>query len=189
MFITIDEIIAIVIMTFAIGYIFSTFIKRAPTEGYDPLTYYNKSPFWEDLKFGAMVAAPAVVFHELAHKFVAMSFGATAVLHAPYSLYAIVIVMRMLNFPLLFFIGGYVTHTPLPYLQSALVSVAGPLTNLIIWGLCLFLIKEKLVNRKYYRMIGISAKLNLFLCVFNMIPIPGFDGFHFFRSLIMFFGF
>ena len=61
MFITIDEIIAIVVMTFAIGYIFSTFIKRAPTEGYDPRTYYDKNPFWEDLKFGAMVAAPAVV--------------------------------------------------------------------------------------------------------------------------------
>ena len=189
MFITLNEIIAIVAMTFAIGYIFSTFIKREPTEGYDPLTYYNKSPFLEDLKYGAMIAAPSVVLHELAHKFVAMGFGATAVLHAPYSLYAIVILMRMLNFPLLFFVGGYVTHTPLPALQSAAVSVAGPLTNLILWGLCLLLIKGKFVNRKYYRMLGISAKLNLFLCVFNMIPIPGFDGYHFFRSLIMWFGF
>ena len=189
MFITIREIIDIVIMTFAIGYIFSTFIKREPTEGYDPLKFYKKNPFWEDLKFGALIAAPAVVLHELAHKFVAMAFGAVATLHAPLGWYAVIIIMRLLNFPLLFFVGGYVTHSGLPALQSSFVSVAGPLTNIILYGVFLFIIKFKLVHRKHYRMLAISAKLNLFLAVFNMIPIPGFDGYNFFRSLMVYFGF
>lgn len=185
-FITPREIFDIIIMTLAIGYIFSTFIKREPLEGYDPLKYYQKSQLWEDIKFGAIIAAPAVVFHELAHKFVAIGYGATAILHAPLGWYATIIILRMLNFPFLFFVGGYVTVTrtiPLPALSSALVSVAGPLMNLFLYVLFTALVKYKLIHRKYYRMAVISAKLNLFLLAFNMIPIPGFDGYNFFINL------
>ena len=184
MFFTISEIIDLILMILAIGYIFSTFIKREPTEGYDPLTYYKKNTFFEDLKYGIIIAAPAIVLHELAHKFVAMAFGAIAILHAPLSLYIIVIVMRLLNFPLLFFVGGYVEHTLLPPLPSALVSVSGPLTNLILYLLCQGIVKFKLIHRKNYKMLGIIAKLNLFLFVFNMIPFPGFDGYNFVSELL-----
>ena len=109
-------------MTFAIGYIFSDFFRREPLEGYDPLKYYQKPPLFENIKFAAMVAAPAVVFHELAHKFVAMLFGATATLHAPYTMYAVVILLKLMRFPLLFFVGGYVSHTPLPPIESSIVA-------------------------------------------------------------------
>lgn len=180
--ITIGEIIDIIVMTVAIGYIFSRFFRRAPQEGYDPLTYYKKNPIIEDIKFGAMIAAPAVVLHELAHKFVAMGFGATATLHAPsffgipYGMYLLVILLIHLNFPILFFVGGYVSHSVLPPLASSLVAFAGPLTNLILWLVGISLIKYNLIDRKYYRTIGLMAKLNLFFFAFNMIPIPGFDG-------------
>jgi len=183
MFISLMEIVDIVIMTFAIGYIFSDFFKREPLEGYDPLTYYNKPPFWENIKHAAMIAAPAVVLHELAHKFIATAFGATATLHAPYTMYAVVILLKMMRFPLLFFVGGYVSHTPLPLLQSSLVAVAGPLTNLILWLAALAIVKYKLIDRKYYKLIVPMGKLNMFLFIFNMLPLPGFDGFHFFSSL------
>ena len=89
------ELVDIIIMTFAIGYIFSDFFKREPLEGYDPLKYYQKAPLFENIKFAALIAAPAVVFHELAHKFIAMGFGAQATLHAPYSMYAIVIFLLL----------------------------------------------------------------------------------------------
>jgi len=184
MFISPQEILDIVIMTFAVGYIFSGLFKRQPAEDYDPLTYYQKSSFWEDLKYSAMIAAPAIVLHELSHKFVAMGFGAQATLHAPYYMYAFVIFLKLINFPLLFFVGGYVSHTLLLPLPSALVAIAGPLTNLVIWLLCILLIKNKLVNRKHYRMVGLMGKLNMFLFIFNMLPVPGFDGFNFFASLI-----
>ena len=183
-FLSIQEVIDIIAMTFAIGFIFSRFFKRKPTEGYDPLTYYQKSSFWEEIKYSAIIAAPAVVLHELAHKFVAMSFGATATLHAPYSMYMIVILLTLIRFPIIFFVGGYVSHSPLPALQSSMVAIAGPLTNLILFGAATLLIRRKLVHRKYYEPLSLVAKLNLFLLAFNMIPIPGFDGFHFFRGLI-----
>jgi|TARA_B100001964_G_scaffold212468_1_gene248558 Zn-dependent protease len=188
--ITLGEMVDIIVMTIAIGYIFSKFVKRAPQEGYDPLTYYKKNALLEDIKYGAMIAAPAVVLHELAHKFTAMSFGASATLHAPslfgipYGMYLLVIVLIHLNFPIFFFVGGYVSHTALPAMASSMVAFAGPLVNLILWLGGMSLIKYNLVNRKYYTTIGLMAKLNMFFFAFNMIPIPGFDGSKVFSGLI-----
>jgi len=58
--ITISEVIDIVVMTIAIGYIFSRFFRREPQEDYDPLTYYKKNTLLEDIKYGAIIAAPAI---------------------------------------------------------------------------------------------------------------------------------
>ncbi|MBI2134671.1 M50 family metallopeptidase [Candidatus Woesearchaeota archaeon] len=188
--ITIGEIIDIIVMTLAIGYIFSRFFRRQPQEGYDPLSYYKKNPIIEDIKYGAIIAAPAVVLHELTHKFVAMGFGAQATLHAPslfgipYGMYLLVIILIQMNFPLLFFVGGYVSHTALPPLASSIVAFSGPLTNLILWLVGISLIKYSLIDRKYYKTIGLMAKLNLFFFAFNMIPIPGFDGSKVFMGLL-----
>jgi len=178
-FITLHEIFDILLMTFVIGFIFSSFIRPKPR---DILDYY-KSNMWNDIKYGIIIAAPAVVLHELSHKFMAMSFGATATLHAPYSMYAIVILMKLVNFPLMFFVGGYVSHTALPALQSSFVALAGPLINLLIWLVILLLVKTSSVNKKYYNILVPAAKLNMFLFIFNMIPIPGFDGFGFLQGL------
>ncbi|MBW2976625.1 M50 family metallopeptidase [Candidatus Woesearchaeota archaeon] len=175
--ITLMEIADVIVMTAAIGYIFSRFFRREPTEGYDPLTYYRKNALVEDIKYGAMIAAPAVVLHELAHKFVAMGFGASATLHAPYFWYFVVIMLTLLRFPIIFFVGGYVSHTALPPLESSIVAFAGPLTNLFLWVACMALIKYKLVKRKHYATVGMMAKLNLFFFAFNMIPLGGFDGY------------
>lgn len=183
MFISLGEIIDIAIMTFAIGFIFSRFFSRKPAEGYDPIKHYQKNSFFEDIKYGAMIAAPAVVLHELAHKFVAMGFGATATLHAPYTMYFIVILLMLIRFPIIFFVGGYVSHSALPALESSIVAIAGPLTNLALFLITKLLIKKSMVHRKYYEPLVLMGKLNLFLFIFNMIPIPGFDGFNFFRSL------
>jgi Zn-dependent protease len=193
MLFTIQEIIDLVIMIFATGYIFSSFVKRQPHEGYDPLTYYGKSSFVEDLKYGIIIAAPAIVLHELAHKFMAMAFGVQATLHAPelmgipYGWYILIIVMQALKVPLLFFVGGYVEHRVLPPFQSIFVSLAGPLTNLLIFFVCMGLVRYKIVNRKHYHIIGMASKLNLFLFVFNLIPFPGFDGFNAIMGLIRLF--
>jgi len=188
--ITLWEIVDITVMTIAIGYIFSRFFRRMPQGDYDPLTYYRKNSIMEDIKYGALIAAPAVVLHELAHKFVAIAFGASATLHAPslfgipYGMYLLVILLMHLNFPILFFVGGYVSHTALPPIASSIVSFAGPLTNLILWLGGMSLIKYNLIKRKYYTTIGLMAKLNMFFFIFNMIPLPGFDGFNVLMGLI-----
>ena len=187
MIFTLRELLDLVIMTVAIGYIFSAYVRRDPLEGYDPIVHYSKNRFVEDIKQGTLIAAPAIVLHELAHKFVAMAFGATATLHAPLGWYALVVAMRLLNFPLLFFVGGYVTiQTPLPPLESAIVSFAGPLTNLLLYLIITAAIRFGLIHRKYYQIASMSGRLNLFLFIFNMIPLPGFDGYNFFSKLVQF---
>ena len=73
---SLQEIINLLILTAAIGYIFTGFIKK-PRDGYE-LIYKKRGFDWEDFKFSILIAAPAVVLHELAHKFAAMAFGLTA---------------------------------------------------------------------------------------------------------------
>lgn len=184
MFLTISELIDIIAMTLVIGFIFSRFFRREPSHTYDPLKYYERgNTLMDQILYGAIIAAPAVVLHELAHKFVAILFGATATLHAPYIMYAIVVLMVLMNFPIIFLVGGYVSHTALPALPSAFVAIAGPLTNFILWFVFRSSIKYNIAPKKYWRELGMMAKLNLFLAGFNMLPIPGFDGFHFFQAL------
>ncbi len=187
-FITLSEIIAIIAMTFGIGYIFSDYFRRRPDNADEMLEYYSrKNRIWEDTKFAAMITAPPLVLHEFAHKIAAMSFGATAVLKAPYLMYLAVILLKMMHFPLLFFVGGYVSHSPLAAGPSAIVAVAGPLTNFVIWVVCVLIVKYEWLDSKYNKLIIPMGKISLFLGIFNMLPIPGFDGHHFLTSLISIF--
>ncbi|MDO8480432.1 MAG: M50 family metallopeptidase [Nanoarchaeota archaeon] len=173
------ELIDIIIMSFVLGYIFSDFIGRP---GRDPLDAYKKSR-WQQLKVSALVAGPAVVFHELAHKFVAMAFGAQAVLYAPYGWYLLVIILKAIGFPFMFLVGAFVAHSPLPPLESSIVALAGPALNFLMWGAAILAVKAGKVKPKYLPYVVPFARLNLLLGIFNMLPIPGFDGFGFFAGL------
>ncbi|MBR9699629.1 M50 family metallopeptidase [Candidatus Woesearchaeota archaeon] len=179
------EIIDMIIMALAIGYIFSDVLRKPVTENFDPLKFYKHGK-WENVKFAALAAGPAVILHELSHKAIAMLFGAKAVLFAPYGFYALIIILKAVGFPFLFFVGGFVSHTPLPPLPSALVSIAGPAMNFLLWYLAIQAVKNKWVKSKYVPYLIPFAKINLFLGIFNLIPLPGFDGFGFITSLFSF---
>ncbi|MCK5107843.1 MAG: hypothetical protein KAQ83_03890 [Nanoarchaeota archaeon] len=91
------EILDIVIMSLAMGFIFKDVFKK-PGHAYDPINYYKKNFNWDDFKFAVMVTAPAVILHEFGHKFTAIAFGATATFNAAYLFLAIGLVMKLLNF-------------------------------------------------------------------------------------------
>ncbi len=179
------ELLDMIIMAFAIGYIFMDYIKKPTPKDYDPLLHYQASSTWKHLKFAALVAGPAVVLHELSHKLVAMAFGANAVLYAPYGFYLLVIILKMIGFPFIFFVGGFVSiQGALTPLQSSLVSFAGPGMNFILYGLSILAVKNVWIKRKYLDAVVWFGRLNLFLGIFNMIPLPGFDGYKVFAGLI-----
>jgi hypothetical protein len=75
MLFTIYEIIDILIMTFGVGFIFmDLFDHRQFNKPEDYLKI--KSGFaWDRLFFASGIVAPAIILHELGHKFVALSFG------------------------------------------------------------------------------------------------------------------
>ena len=188
--ITIGEIIDLVLMTVFVGYIFSDIIpiKR---ESYDPLVHYKRGFDFEALKFAIMATAPAVIVHEMAHKFVAVSFGLNAVFYAFYRssftlmLGVLTIISKLTGFGFMFFIPGFVSISgPGTHLQYALAAFAGPFVNLVLWLGALFLLKRKKYNKKNYLLLILTQRINMFLFIFNMLPIPGFDGYKVFIELI-----
>ncbi len=97
--------------------------------------------------------------------------------------------------------GGFCEHdarvTPR---QAEFIAIAGPLVNLALWAICtlmltLFLVKfipEMTINGRTtaplitggdtYRALQMFAQLNLFLALFNLIPILPLDGGHLLHS-------
>jgi Zn-dependent protease len=182
---SVQELIDLVIMTTALGFIFKDIFKK-PSGPYEPLTYYKKRFDFDNFKFAVMVTAPAIIFHELAHKFVALFYGLEATFHAHYFFLGIGILMKLLNFGFIFFIPGYVMHSGLAtHFQVATIAVAGPLINLLLWLSSAFLLKQKNIKNKYIPILFLTKRINMLLFIFNMLPIPPFDGGHFFQSLIL----
>ncbi len=63
-----QELIDIAILTLAMGYIFSGFIRKPR----DELSSYFGHDTWGEFKYAAMIATPAVLLHEFGHKFVGL---------------------------------------------------------------------------------------------------------------------
>ena len=136
------ELIDMVIMSIVLGFIFSDFIGRPSA---DPLDAYKRNR-WRNLKVAALIAGPAVVLHELAHKLFAMAFGAQATLYAPYGWYIIAVALKLIGFPFIILVGAFLA------------------------------VKAKKIPPKYLPYAVPFARLNLILGIFNMIPLPGLDG-------------
>jgi len=189
------EILDIGIITVFMGIIFSDIFKvpRIERERYEPLTKdlkYRKhyrsilGINLNDFKNAAMIIAPAIILHEFGHKFVATAFGLKAVFHAAYRWLGLGLIMKIMRFGFIIFVPAFVEITGnASKLQYALVAVAGPLVNLALWLISSYILKKKHVKEKYKIMLLLSARINMFLFIFNMLPIPPFDGFKFFYNL------
>jgi len=188
--INVGEIIDLVLMTIFVGYIFSDMIP-VRRESYDPLVHYRRRFDFEGLKFAIMATAPAIIFHELAHKFVALGFGLNAVFYAFYRstftfvLGALTIFSKLTGFGFMFFVPGFVSISGTgTHLEYALSAFAGPFVNLVLWLGAWFLLKNKFYRKKHFLLLVLTQRINMFLFIFNMLPIPGFDGYNFFTGLI-----
>lgn len=180
---TLMEIVDIAAMVLVVGYIFSDFFKKYNTKfegGDDIIEMYRKRSFfdWENIKFAALLTAPAIILHEFGHKFIAMAFGLDATFHAAYMWLGIALLLKLLNTGFVFFVPAYVSiSSGGTYLQYAATAAAGPLVNGSLWLLSLAAVKFNWIPKKYQPMALMSAKINVFLMIFNLIPFPGFDGF------------
>ena len=188
--ITIGEIIDLVLMTAFVGYIFSGMIP-VRRENYDPLIHYKSGFDFERLKFAIMATAPAIIVHELAHKFVALGFGLSATFYAFYRssftlmLGILAVISKLTGFGFVFVVPGFVGISGSgTNLQFALAAFAGPFVNLVLWLGSWYLLKNKIYRKKHYLLLLLTQRINMFLFIFNMLPIPGFDGYKFLIELI-----
>ncbi len=204
MFISFGEIVDMILMVAIIGFLFKD-MMRAPIDTHDPVARYRTKhkPHWEDFWWACALIAPGIMIHELAHKFTAMGFGQAATFHAACSVSQIgtgaffnttcllqiaVVALKLVGIPFLIFIPGYVSFaanvTPL---QGSLIALAGPLVHLAFWGVCTLMLKQKAARKYSMRkrlFLAFTAKINIFLFIFNILPIPGFDGFQVIRYLL-----
>lgn len=187
MVISLIEIIDIVIMTAVVGYIFMIFIRK-PTPEY----YMGEKKFdWESFKIACWITGPALILHELAHKFVALGYGYHATFHAAYVFLALGVILRLMRSRFIFFIPGYVAigcsaaaNCVIPPLQGAMIAGAGPFMNLALFVGAVLALKYKKKMKKRTRIIlHLTKIINLFLFIFNMLPFYIFDGYKVFSGL------
>lgn len=181
MIFSIMEIIDAIIISLAVGYIMMDYFKRYISPS--PLTYYGTRFFDANaFKLAVMVVAPSIILHELGHKFAAMGFGYAAVFHAAYFWLVLGVLLKTMGSSFIFFVPAFTSiSVGMNNLQAMITSASGPLTNLLIFLGATIVMRS---TSKYSSVLHLLKKVNLFLFAFNMIPIPGFDGFYIFGSLI-----
>jgi Zn-dependent protease len=173
------ELIQIAITVLAIGFIFAGFIKK-PRTHYDLEEMFGGNRFrkffnWEDIKFSTYIVAPAIILHELGHKFAGLALGYSSYYEMSSFGLGLGVFLRLVGSRFLFFLPGYVVIVGATKLDMALIAFAGPLVNLILLGVSWAML-ESGKFRKHARALWISKQINLWLFIFNMIPIPPLDG-------------
>lgn len=173
--ITSKEILDLIVMTAAVGYLFLGMTPHVRKAEAMPSR-------WHDYLISTLVAAPAVVFHELGHKIVALALGLQATFHAFYQMLGLGILLKWFGVGIIV-VPGFVSISGAGPLQSALSSFAGPGMNLALALLCAVLLKYGRFSHQTEIILLATRKLNWLLFGFNMIPVPPFDGFGVVRGL------
>ena len=181
MLFTIRELFDIIVMVAAVGFIFMDLFRRLNT-GFD------KNAFL----FACMVTAPAIIFHELAHKLVAVSFGFQATFHAAYIWLMIGVALKLLRFGFIFFVPGYVSiaaaqAASIAPSATAFIAFAGPFLNLLLFLGAWALLQKKQLKKNTYILLQVTKQINLLLFILNMLPIPFFDGMKVYQGLFQVF--
>lgn len=168
---SLGELFDLIIMVVSVGFIFMN-IQRSHS------LKFNIHNFL----FAVLIAAPAVVFHELAHKLSAVALGVQATFHASYAFLGIGIILKLLNFPLVFFVPGYVQFSCsavsciLPRSNIAIIALAGPFLNFVLFLASFLLYRFGSFSNRANAFLRITQRINLFLFILNMLPIPFLDG-------------
>ena len=129
----------------------------------------------------------SVCCHEFMHALVALKMGDDTAARCGHLTLNPLKQMGVLSLVMLLFIGIAWGQVPVNRANfrsrfgMILTSLAGPLTNLGLWLIFIILClitQLNLDNRFAAEMLACGAMLNFVLFVFNMLPIPGLDGFN-----------
>ena len=154
-----------------------TFFGIASTPGVsivnDGPALFTSGLFARAFLVSLLTAGVGFLLHELAHKVVAIRFGQIAEFRADYPMLALAVGAGVAGF--IFAAPGAVYHggRPISARQSGLISLAGPVTNLLIAAV----LAPLLLFGGVLGQIGqVGVWINLLLAGFNMLPFGPLDG-------------
>ncbi len=138
------------------------------------LSELNVLAFVAVFPLSLVVVGTGFVFHELAHRFAANRYGA----HAEYRAWNTGLWIAMLSsfFGFIFAAPGavYFYGDRIDSKKQAIISIAGPLTNLIV-ALGFLLLSKSGIS--ILQILGVYGfQINVFLAAFNMLPVYPLDG-------------
>lgn len=147
---------------------------------------FSSSALFSGRKELFILIFPAVLFgvgtgfilHELAHKFVAIRFGAMAHYRAWEMGLMFALLMAFITRGRFVFAAPgavYIYSWSLSRKENGIISLAGPSTNFAL-AVLFFTIALLLPIPYIQAVLGYGAWVNLFLGFFNMLPIPPLDG-------------
>ena len=125
---------------------------------------------------GLVAFGPAFIIHELAHKFVAKYYGCWAEFRAdPGGLRTGVLIAFFIGFlfmaPGAVMVAGNVNRR-----QNGMIALAGPLSNLVLWGIGLPFYALFAGDPYIGLVTGLWLSANAILGAFNMLPFGPLDG-------------
>lgn len=135
--------------------------------------YFNL--FAASFVISALTVGISFLLHELMHKYLAQKYRLWAEFRASYN---------MLFLALLFSFFGFIIAAPgaviikgfLSKERNGKISLAGPLTNIILAIIFLILILLLKAEGLLGLFFSYGLTINSLLAAFNLIPVPGFDG-------------
>ena len=129
-----------------------------------------------------VTVGPGFVFHELSHKFVAQRYGYWAEFRMWLMGLALALIMSFLS-PFIFAAPGatYISGMNITKSENGKISIAGPLVNVAIAALFLPLLLFEPSSSLLGNVGWLGVYINLFLALFNLLPIGPLDGSKVFR--------
>jgi len=126
------------------------------------------------LVVATIIFAMGFILHELAHKYVAQSYGLWAEFRV--NTFGVILTAISIVSPFKFIAPGAVMISGFADRDKmGLTAIAGPIVNLVI-TVCLLTTLPILTNTPIYVAVLYGAAINAFLALFNLIPLSIFDG-------------
>lgn len=135
--------------------------------------------FLPSLVVALVAVGTGFIFHELAHKYVAIHYGAHAEFFAwPTGLGLALVLAFALGFVFAAPGAVYIFSTNLTKKQNGIISLSGPIVNIIL-GIVFFVFGFLAtgLSNPFFAMLGFRAgMINFFLAGFNLLPLGPLDG-------------
>ncbi|MGV8171574.1 MAG: hypothetical protein ACP5OA_02665 [Candidatus Woesearchaeota archaeon] len=161
----------------ALAWLFVSFafaIARTADKGITFSTFFSKE-FFIFMIISAVTVGLAFLLHELAHKIVAQKYNCWAEFRADLNMLVMGVLISFLG---VVFIapGAVMIYGNITNKQNGKISMAGPLTNIVIAIIILPLLFIDFSSGILKEILVSGYLINAWLALFNMIPLWNFDG-------------